>query len=194
MTFSIDRRAFVAGTSSLLLTSGSAIAGAAVPAARFPIRLHEMPVLDARSRRRGLLIRDFMRDRVTVLNFMFTGCSTICPMQAALLSAAQRLLAREMDARVVFTSVSIAPLTDTPEALVRFADAHRAGRGWHFLRGALDETQRFQEGVDSLAPRVEDHPPVIAIGRAGAPRWSRLYGAPAPDLIAGEARKWLVPA
>lgn len=164
---------------------------ASAPAARFPVRLRDMMVTDARSRTRFMLLRDLVRDRVAVVNFMFTGCSTVCPMQGNLLSGAQRRLASLMGESVLFVSISISPLTDTPEALVQFADTYSAGAGWHFLRAGVPETQRFQEGFDSLAPRIEDHPPMIAIGRTDSPSWSRLYGAPSPALIASEVRRWL---
>lgn len=194
---SLSRRDAVSGMFTALalpLLSGVGVPraiAANAPAARFPVRLHDMMVTDARSRTRFMLLRDLVRDRVAVVNFMFTGCSTVCPVQGNLLSGASRRLAREMGETVIFTSVSISPLTDTPEALVQFADSYAAGRGWHFLRAGVPETQRFQEGFDSLAPRIEDHPPMIAIGRANSASWSRLYGTPSPALTAAEVRRWL---
>ena len=186
------RRAMLCGSlASACLVQGGRVLAAPGAAARFPVRLRDMMVTDARSRTRFMLLRDLVRDRVAVVSFMFTGCSTVCPMQSTALSAAQRLLAREMGEKVIFASISITPLIDTPEALVSFADTYSAGSGWHFLRGGVPETQRFQEGFDSLAPRIEDHPPMIAIGRVGAANWTRLYGTPTPRLIASEVRGWL---
>lgn len=190
MTAMFTRRSALSGALALSLAPQAAWA-ANRAAARFPVRLRDMMVMDARSRARLMLMRDLVRDRVAVVSFMFTGCSTVCPIQAALLSGTQPLLAGVMGQSVVFASVSISPLSDTPEALVQFANTHRAGAGWHFLRGGIAETQRFQEGFDSLAPRIEDHPPVIAIGRANADSWSRLYGSPRPAAIAAEVRNWL---
>lgn len=192
MTPRFNRRdALLGGLSlSVLPSAGHAANGAA---ARFPVRLNDMMVTDARSRTRFMLIRDLVQDRVAVISFMFTGCSTICPVQSALLSRTQPLLAEAMGKSVVFASISISPLSDTPEALTRFANTYDAGAGWFFLRGAIAETRRFQEGFDSLVPRVEEHPPVIAIGRAKATSWSRLYGSPQPRIIAAEVRRWLSP-
>lgn len=192
MTVILSRRGAMLGALALPFVpiGASAASGAA---ARFPVRLRDMMVMDARSRSRLMLMRDLVRDRVAVVSFMFTGCSTVCPIQGALLSGTQPLLGDAMGQSVVFASVSISPLSDTPEALVRFANTHRAGAGWHFVRGGIVETQRFQEGFDSLAPSIEDHPPVIAIGRASSASWSRLYGSPRPKAIAAEVRRWLRP-
>ncbi|MFM5908073.1 MAG: SCO family protein [Novosphingobium sp.] len=185
-----SRRAFIGGAAASLLAP-QALAAGPVSGARFPVQLREMAVTDARSKGRYMLLRDLLRDRVGVVSFMFTGCSMICPMQASLLSRTQRQLASEMGKRVVFLSISITPLTDTVEALVRFADTHRAGTGWHFLRGSLADTQRLQAGFDSLAPRVEDHPPMFAIGKASDSRWTRLYGDAKPEKIARVVRQWV---
>ena len=35
------------------------------------------------------------------------------------------------------------------------------------------------------------HPPVVAVGRADAKQWSRLYGLPSGDVIAQEVQEWL---
>lgn len=193
----LTRRSVVTGALAAAFISGvspSSAMAANAPAARFPVRLRDMMVTDARSRTRFMLLRDLVRDRVAVISFMFTGCSTICPMQGNLLSGAQKRLAREMGETVIFASISISPLTDTPEALVQFANTYAAGPGWHFLRAGVPETQRFQEGFDGLVPRIEDHPPMIAIGRTSNASWSRLYGTPSPAQIATEVRRWLARA
>lgn len=187
-----DRRFALAGLASLLLPVPRAFAVArGSDAAKFPVRINDLAVMDARTRTKFNLFRDLVRDRVAVINFMFVGCSTICPMQTSILGRAQKLLVPELGQKIIFASVSISPLSDTPAKLVRFANAHGAGAGWHFLRGGIRETQKLQEGFDSFAPIRDDHPPVFCIGRAAAGRWTRLYGMPKPDQVAREARNWL---
>lgn len=188
----LDRRAALAGLVSLLLPAPCAFAAAKDgSAAKFPVRINDLTVTDARTRSQFNLFRDLIRDRVAVINFMFVGCSTICPMQTSILARTQKLLAPELGRKIIFASVSISPLSDTPAKLVQFADAHAAGAGWHFLRGGIRETQKLQEGFDSFAPIRDDHPPVFCIGRASAERWTRLYGMPKPDQVAREVRGWL---
>ena len=188
----VDRRAALAGLASLLLPVPRALAAAPDrSAAKFPVRINDLTVTDARTRNQFNLFRDLIRDRVAVINFMFLGCSTICPMQTSILARSQTLLAQELGQKIIFASVSISPLSDTPAKLMQFATAHGAGAGWHFLRGGIRETQKLQEGFDSFAPIRDDHPPVFCIGRASAERWTRLYGMPKPDQVAREARNWL---
>lgn len=159
--------------------------------ARLPVRLFEMTMTEARSRRRMKLLRDAMGDKVVALNFMFTGCSSVCPMQSLLLSRTQKLMAGKMGKDVVFLSISISPLSDTPKKLTEFAKTHSAGPGWLFLAGDFVETNRLQRGFEAFEPNRNDHPPVILVGRASAPKWTRLYGMPKPERIARELNAWL---
>jgi protein SCO1 len=127
-----------------------------------------------------------MGNRLIALNFMFVGCSTICPIQSQLLAQTQKLVAGRMGREIAFVSVTLSPLSDTPDKLVRFANAHDAGPGWHFVAGDFSATSRLRQGFDAYAPRQEDHPPVLFIGRVGDAQWTRLYGMPRPTQIARE--------
>ena len=59
--------------------------------------------------------------RVTAVQLMFTGCSTVCPIQGALFAAAQR---------VPLVSLSVDPLADDPAALTAWLAKHRARALW----------------------------------------------------------------
>ena len=150
-----------------------------------------MTLTEARTRKRMRLLREAMGNRVVALNFMFTGCSSVCPMQSLLLSRAQKLMGARMGREVVFLSISLSPITDTPQKLTAYAEAHAAGPGWLFLAGDFVETNRLQRGFDAFEPSRDNHPPVILVGRATAPRWTRLYGMPKPERIASEINGWL---
>jgi len=159
-------------------------------ALRAPVRLTEMTVNDTRARRQFRLVRDVMGQRVVALTFFFTGCSTVCPMQSMALSRTQALLQPLLGTKAVFISISLDWFGDTPTAIERFAQAHRAGPHWRFLKAPLGEVDTLRRGFESYDPQRDNHPPVIAIGRAGAANWSRLYGNPRPADIASEVRAW----
>lgn len=174
-----------------LLSGASQALAAERTAVRLPVRLLEMNMTEARSRRPMKLLRDAMGDRVVALNFMFTGCSSVCPMQSLLLSHTQKLMGAKMGKQVVFLSISLSPISDTPQKLAAYAKAHAAGPGWLFLAGDFIETNRLQKGFDAFEPNRDDHPPVIFVGRASAGKWTRLYGMPRPERIASELNAWL---
>lgn len=187
MTARIDRRAvMLGGPAAFLLVS------AAPPRPmRAPVRLFDALLTDIRAGREVRLISDVIRNRAVAVSFFFTGCSTICPIQSSVLTRTQALLAKEMGRRVAFVSISIDPFGDTPAAIRRFAGAHSAGPNWHFLKASVSTTDAIRRGFDAFASTRNDHPPVLAIGRAGTSAWSRLYGLPQPRAVADELRRWL---
>jgi len=69
-----------------------------------------------------------------MLNFIFTTCTTICPVLTATFSQIQEELG-ERAAQVRMISVTIDPEQDTPEVLQRYAEQFGAGPQWHFLTG-----------------------------------------------------------
>ncbi|MGB5777838.1 MAG: SCO family protein [Allopontixanthobacter sediminis] len=189
----IARRELIMGAGAMAASAAllrQAPVAAAAPV-RLPVKLFEMTMAEARSRKKMRLLRDAMADRVVALNFMFTGCSSVCPMQSLLLSRTQKLMGRKMGREVVFLSISLSPISDTPDKLAAYAKSHEAGSGWYFLAGDFMATSRLQKGFDAFEPKRDDHPPVICIGKASAPRWSRLYGMPRPRQIASELDAWL---
>jgi protein SCO1/2 len=71
-----------------------------------------------------------------VADFIFTRCTTACPMLTAQMSNLQRRLGDDAD-RVRFASFSVDPEHDTPEVLAAYAAAHHASGRWLFLTGEL---------------------------------------------------------
>src|SRR4051794_26308375 len=73
------------------------------------------------------------REDIVVLNFIFTGCAAICPMQTADLVAVAKALPADALSHVQFVSVTVDPLHDTPQMLKAYARAHGADlRHWSF--------------------------------------------------------------
>lgn len=74
-----------------------------------------------------------LRGRISVVNFIFTTCPDVCPALTAQMRRLDELLPPgERPQRV---SISVDPLRDTPAALRRYAETHRAGPDWAFLTG-----------------------------------------------------------
>ena len=177
---------------AMLALGGWASRGfAAQSALKAPVTLVDAEMLDVRRGRKVRLVRDVMGNRVIAVNFFFTGCSTVCPVQAMALTHAQARLASALGDKVAFVSISIDWFGDTEQAIRKFAKAHGAGNDWYFLKAPTEVVDEVRRGFDSYAPRRDDHPPVFAVGRADAKQWSRLYGLPSGDVIAREVQAWL---
>jgi protein SCO1 len=77
-----------------------------------------------------------LRGKVLALSFVFTTCSDTCPIVTAKLVDIQRRLGGDFGRRVHFVSISVDPLTDTPERLRAYAARFNADTpGWSFLTG-----------------------------------------------------------
>lgn len=76
------------------------------------------------------------RGRVVLIAFIYTSCTTACPVLSLRMSLLQRkLLARGVDGRRVrFYSITVDPERDSPKALARYANSFvRNEEAWRFL-------------------------------------------------------------
>jgi cytochrome oxidase Cu insertion factor (SCO1/SenC/PrrC family) len=105
---------------------------------------------------------DLIKDKVVVINFIFTSCSDSCPLETARLRQVQKLLGDRVGQDIFFYSISIDPLSDTPEVLKAYSQRFKVGPGWKFLTGEIEDVTDlrkklglFIEGVDN--GRSKDH-------------------------------------
>ncbi len=81
-----------------------------------------------------------LRGKVLAIAFIFASCADTCPLLTAKMTGLQDRLGADFGPRVYFVSITVDPERDTPEALKRYAEAHRANpAGWAFLTGTPAE-------------------------------------------------------
>ena len=75
-----------------------------------------------------------MKGKVSVVEYFFTTCKSICPIMNTQMQRIQRKFANEQKVRLF--SFTVDPATDTVAQMKRYASAHKAKAGqWHFLTG-----------------------------------------------------------
>ena len=126
--------------------------------------------------------------RPVVLTFIFTSCTTICPMTSQVLSMLQRKLDDERG-KVHLVSISIDPEQDTPARLRAYAERFRAGTSLAALHRHPAGEYSGAAGLRRLPGRQDDAYPGNTGARharqsMGALRWFRLRRRPA-GRIAG---------
>jgi protein SCO1/2 len=129
-------------------------------------------------------LRDLLGDQEPVmLNFIFTTCTTICPVLSASFSQTQKLLGADAeDVRMI--SISIDPEHDTPARLREYAERFRAGEGWVFYTGDLEDVVAVQKAFDVYRGDKMNHPPVTYLRAQPDTPWIRFEGfAGAGDLV-----------
>ncbi|MFZ3588732.1 SCO family protein [Bacillus sp. DJP31] len=76
-----------------------------------------------------------IKNKILVVDFIFTNCETVCPPLTNNMSKLQEM-AKEKELEVEFVSFSVDPENDTPEKLVSFAEQFEVDfTNWHFLTG-----------------------------------------------------------
>ena len=82
-----------------------------------------------------------VRGKVAVVTFVFTTCSSTCPLLTAKLVGIQRKLGAEAS-KVFFAAITVDPLNDTPAALKNYARTHLVDlQGFAFLTGSLEQIE-----------------------------------------------------
>jgi protein SCO1 len=84
--------------------------------------------------------------------FVYTRCRTKCPTLTPTLSMVQDQLGGDFGTHIVFFSVTLDPVRDTPEALRLYAEAYGANvAGWMFLTGSPDAIRELAERYGVVA-------------------------------------------
>jgi protein SCO1/2 len=121
------------------------------------------------------LVDAFADDKPVMVHFIFTTCTTICPVQAATFYQVQHHLGDEAS-DVQMVSISIDPEYDTPSRLQDYAKKFHAGSQWIFLTGTTDEMIRTQRAFHAYEGGKMNHKPLTLLRAAGSDEWVRLDG------------------
>jgi len=130
-------------------------------------------------------------DRPVALNFIFTTCTTICPVMTATFAQMRRELGDAGD-RVRLVSISIDPEYDRPAVLKEYAERFGAGAGWTFLTGDGPEITRVLQSFDAYAGSKMNHRPLTLLKSPRASSWIRIDGLASGEDLAHEVQSRLL--
>ncbi|HWF87799.1 MAG TPA: SCO family protein [Pyrinomonadaceae bacterium] len=128
---------------------------------------------------------DLIKDKTVAINFIFTNCTTICPPLAATFARVQKEMGDKVGKDVHFISISVDPLTDTPERLKAWGAKFKAGAGWTFVTGEKQEMDKLLNALGAAVAKREDHSPAMIIGNDAKGVWTRTYGLAKTGQIVG---------
>ena len=146
------------------------------------VQLHDRPLLtqDGESVR---FATDIIGDRIVVIDFVYTTCTTVCPVLSAIFGQVQDRLGERLGRQVSLVSVSVDPGRDTPQRLKAYADRHQARDGWVWLTGDKTTVDQVLQELGAYTPDFEDHPSMVLVGDGQAGTWVRFFGFPGPDQL-----------
>jgi protein SCO1/2 len=135
---------------------------------------------------KSVLLTDELDDgRPVVLSFIYTTCTTICPLTSATLSDLQRKLGEDRG-HVHLVSISIDPEQDTPARLREYAQRFSAGPEWNHYTGTVASSAAVQRAFGAYAGDKMSHRPVTLVRAARDGQWVRLDGFATSEQMLAE--------
>lgn len=129
-------------------------------------------------------VSDVVGDRIIALNFIYTDCSTACPVVSAIFSKLQGQLGEKLKQDVRLVSLSVNPAADTPERLKAYAKRFHAGSEWVWLTGEKAQVDALLKGLGVYSIDYTTHAPLILVGDPMRNVWTRFNGFANPKAIA----------
>ena len=140
--------------------------------------------------KRVSLPRELDDGRPVLLNFIFTTCSSICPLASRTLEEFQRKLGPQA-AKLHLMSISIDPEEDTPARLRAYARKFHAGPEWQYYTGTVAASLAAQRAFDVYRGEKMSHTPVTLLRSAPGKPWLRIEGFVTPDELVDDYQKLL---
>ena len=126
---------------------------------------------------------EVLADDIVVMDFVFTTCTTVCPVLSAVFARVQGQLGERLGKDVKLVSVSVDPTRDTPARLKTYSSSHRAKAGWRWLTGSQANVKEVLVGLGAYTPNFVNHAPMVLVGDARTGTWTRLNGFPTEEQL-----------
>ena len=134
---------------------------------------------------------DVIGDRIVVVSFVYTTCTTVCPVVSSIFSDLQNKLGSRLDKDVRLVSLTVDPAHDTPSRLKSYSMNYDAKPGWFWLTGSSANVTEALKGFGAYTPNFENHPVVVMIGDGRTGKWSRHYGLSKSERLLSQVDEYL---
>jgi protein SCO1 len=127
--------------------------------------------------------------RPLVVNFIYTSCTTICPMNSQVFEQFQGDLGGERES-VHLISISIDPEQDTPAHLRKYAAQFHARHGWDHYTGKIADIIAVQRAFGAYRGDKMSHTPLTLMRSSPGKLWVRFDGFARADDLMAERKLW----
>ena len=140
---------------------------------------------------------DVIEGKVVAVNFIFTSCKDVCPMETARMASVYEILGDRVGSDVFFYSITIDPENDTVEVLRDYAERFGVnGDNWKFLTGNKEEIDiiRAKFGLFGDPEEEQDlsnHNINLMLGNQSTGQWVRRSPFENPYILANQLGTWL---
>jgi protein SCO1/2 len=148
------------------------------------IRLYDLELV-TQDDKRVKFKSDVIGDKLVAMTFIYTSCTTICPVYNAIFSQLQDLLGERQGRDTILVTITVDPTRDIPQRMKKEAKKFKAKPGWFYLTGKKQNVDQVLTGLDAYFVDFEEHPPMALIGDGKTGTWRRFTGFPqAKHLLA----------
>lgn len=140
--------------------------------------------LEDQDRKRHLFYSGLLEPRAVLINAVFVGCTSACPLLTQHLVRVRDGLGDRFGRDIWFLSITVDPLNDGPDELKRFAQRQGADSpGWRFLTGTPAEVQAVTHRLGLWVKDPDAHQTGLIAGHARSGRWSKLRPDGSPQAL-----------
>jgi len=137
---------------------------------------------------------DLIKDKIVVINFIYTKCPDTCPLETAQLVRVQNIMGDRVGKDVFFYSISIDPEYDTPEVLREYRQRFKAN--WTFLTGKESDIIQIRRKLGLYIEEIQEegssnHNVNMIIGNQATGRWMKRSPFENPYVLADQIGNWL---
>jgi protein SCO1 len=126
------------------------------------------------------LYSDLVRGRVAAVSFIFTTCTSICPLIGANLGRLQTELGQSLGEDIALISVSVDPATDTPQRMKAWGAQFGAKSGWSLLTGDKETVDQLLKVFGLFTPDIQNHSPFLLLVNDRTGDWTRVNAIETP--------------
>lgn len=129
---------------------------------------------------------DVLDGKVVVINFIFTTCTDVCPLDTAQLRKIYDLLGDHPGKDIFLYSISVDPEHDTPAAMKAFMAQYDIGKGWTFLTGKRADIDLIQKklGIQPAGSNPAAHTTSLMLANVPTGEWIKRSPYENPQMIA----------
>ncbi len=118
---------------------------------------------------------DELKDRLVLLNVVFTHCNDACPLITRKLKEVREAMGEAVASQVYFITLTSDPKNDTPQVLKAFATKHGVDSpNWRFLTGTQEQMDLVLGRLGQVIPSPEQHSTQLIVGDVATKRWSKI--------------------
>ncbi len=136
---------------------------------------------------------DLIKDKIVVINFIYTHCADSCPLETAQLIRVQKIMGDRIGKDVFFYSITIDPEHDTPKVLKEYKDRFKAR--WTFLTGKKSDIIQLRKKLGLYIEEIQDgsnnHNVSMIIGNQTTGHWMKRSPFENPHVLADQIGNWL---